>query len=156
MADETYVVERSIVINAPARSIYELVADFREWRDWSPWEGLDPDLQRTYSGSESGVGAAYEWSGNRKAGKGSMTITEGIEPSHVRLDLVFEKPFKARNDMVLAVQPEGSGSRVIWTMTGERTFMVKVMGLVKSMDKFIGPDFEKGLLRLKTVAESKR
>ena len=154
MADETYVVERSIVINAPAGRIYELVADFRQWRDWSPWEGLDPDLKRTYSGSESGVGARYQWSGNRKAGQGSMTITEGAEPSRVRLDLLFEKPFKARNDLVLAIQPEGSGSRVIWTMTGQRTFMVKVMGLVKSMDKFIGPDFEKGLLQLKSVAES--
>lgn len=154
MANESYVVERSLLINAPAGRIYELIADFRRWRDWSPWEGLDAELQRTYSGSESGTGAVYQWSGNRKAGQGSMAITEDIEPKRVRIDLLFEKPFKSRNDMVLAIQPEDSGSRVIWTMTGQRTFMVKVMGIVKSMDNFIGPDFEKGLLQLKSVAES--
>jgi len=154
MSDETYVVERSILINAPAERIYGQVVDFRKWRDWSPWEGIDPELERTYSGSEAGKGAVYQWSGNRKAGKGSMTITEDIEPSRVRIDLWFEKPFKARNDMVLAIQAEGTGSRVIWTLTGQRTFMVKVMGILKSMDKLVGPDFEKGLLQLKTVAES--
>jgi len=154
MTNETYVVERSILINAPAERIFEQVADFREWRQWSPWEGLDPELERTYSGPESGKGAIYQWSGNRKAGRGSMTITDVVQPSQVRIDLLFEKPFKARNDIVLAIQSEGSATRVIWTMTGQRTFMVKVMGLLKSMDEFVGPDFEKGLLQLKAVTES--
>ena len=31
--------------------------------------------------------------------------------------------------------------------------MTKVMGIFKSMDTFLGPDFEKGLARLKTTAE---
>lgn len=83
-----------------------------------------------------------------------MTITDVVQPSQVRIDLLFEKPFKARNDIVLAIQSEGSATRVIWTMTGQRTFMVKVMGLLKSMDEFVGPDFEKGLLQLKAVTES--
>lgn len=32
-------------------------------------------MQRSYSGSASGVGAAYAWEGNKKAGKGTMAIT---------------------------------------------------------------------------------
>jgi hypothetical protein len=32
--------------------------------------------------------------------------------------------------------------------------MTKVMGVFTSMDKLIGPDFEKGLTRLKADAES--
>ena len=31
--------------------------------------------------------------------------------------------------------------------------MTKVMGVVKSMDAFLGPDFEKGLARLKAATE---
>ena len=38
-------------------------------------------------------------------------------------------------------------------MIGPKTLMTRVMGLYKSMDKMIGPDFEKGLGQLKAIAE---
>lgn len=133
--------------------IFSLVADFRRWIEWSPWEGLDPDLLRTYSGAASGPGASYGWSGNRKAGQGQMTILEVVEPSSITVDLRFDKPFKARNDMSFDIQNVGSGSEVRWAMTGQKTFVTKVMGIFKSMDAMVGPDFEKGLSQLKDVAE---
>jgi uncharacterized protein YndB with AHSA1/START domain len=154
MADDSYTVERSSTIDAPPARIFDLVADFHNWRQWSPWEELDPNLRRTYSGAESGTGAVYGWSGNRRAGQGRMEITDATEPSRVAIDLVFEKPWKARNETVFTIQPEGSGSRVNWWMTGQKTFMTKVIGIFKSMDQFVGPDFEKGLARLKATAEN--
>ena len=153
MADDTYSVERSLTIDAPAASIYDQIVNFHHWTGWSPWEGVDPDLQRTYSGSESGTGAVYAWSGNRKAGQGRMEITGTTEPSRVQIDLAFEKPFRSRSDTVFTIQPEGSGSRVTWLMTGRKTFMTRLMGIFTSMDKLIGPDFEKGLADLKSTAE---
>jgi len=40
-------------------------------------------------------------------------------------------------------------------MTGANTFMIKVMGLFgRGMDKMVGPDFEKGLAKLKQVVEA--
>ncbi|MGH8968497.1 MAG: SRPBCC family protein [Actinomycetes bacterium] len=153
MAEDTYTVERSATIDAPPARIYEQIADFHNWTNWSPWEGLDPALQRTYSGAESCTGAVYGWSGNRKAGQGRMEITDVTEPSRLQIDLVFEKPWKARNDTWFTIAPEGPGSRVTWTMTGKKTFMTKAMGIFKSMDKLIGPDFEKGLAGLKATTE---
>ncbi len=41
-----------------------------------------------------------------------------------------------------------------WTMEGPKTFMTRIMGIFTSMEKVIGPDFERGLARLKQVAES--
>lgn len=152
MAD-TYSVERSVRIDAPPMRVYDQIANFHNWTSWSPWEDIDPGLHRHYSGAESGTGAVYAWSGNRKAGQGRMAITDSTEPGRVQIDLVFEKPWKARNDTVFTIAPDGSGSRVTWSMTGKKTLMTKVMGLFKSMDKFLGPDFEKGLARLKTTAE---
>jgi uncharacterized protein YndB with AHSA1/START domain len=153
MADDTYTVQRSTTIEAPPERVFELIADFRNWTTWSPWEGIDPDMQRTYSGTESGVGAVYAWSGNRKAGRGRMQITDATEPRSVRIDLEFEKPWKARNDTLFTIDSEGTASRVTWSMTGRKTLMTKVMGLFTSMDKLVGPDFEKGLARLKTAVE---
>jgi uncharacterized protein YndB with AHSA1/START domain len=92
MADDTYTVERWVAIDAPPERVYEQIADFRNWTTWSPWEGLDPELKRTYAGAESGTGAVYSWSGNRKAGQGRMEIIGAREPSRVDIDLLFEKP----------------------------------------------------------------
>lgn len=154
MADDTFTVERSAHVDAPPARVYGQVADFHSWRSWSPWEDLDPDMRRSHSGAGSGTGAVYAWSGNRKAGQGRMEITEATEPSRVEIDLVFEKPWKAHNTTVFAIVPDGTGSRVTWTLTGPKTFMTKVMGLFKSMDAMVGPDFERGLARLKSTAET--
>jgi hypothetical protein len=153
MADDTYTVERSVTIYASPANIYGQIANFRNWTSWSPWEGVDPDLKRTYSGAESGTGAVYGWSGNRKAGQGRMEITDTTDPSRVQIDLVFEKPWKSRNDTIFTIEQVGSESRVTWLMTGRKSFMTKVMGIFKSMDKLLGPDFERGLAELKATAE---
>lgn len=153
MTDETFTVQRSASIDAPPARIYDQIADFHNWTTWSPWENLDPELKRTHSGASSGAGAAYAWSGNRKVGQGRMEITGVTEPSMVQIDLVFEKPWKAQSDTVFSIEPEGSGSRVTWSMTSRKTLMTKAMGIFKSMDKMVGPDFEKGLAQLKATTE---
>ncbi|MDQ1535711.1 MAG: hypothetical protein QOE58_104 [Actinomycetota bacterium] len=153
MAKDTYTVERSVTIDAPLERIYEQLADFHNWVNWSPWEDLDPDIKRTYSGAEVGTGSVYVWSGNRKAGQGRMQITEASEPSKVLVEVAFEKPFKGENDITLTVLQDGPQARVTWVMTGKNSAITKMMGVFKSMDKVIGPDFERGLARLKAFTE---
>lgn len=153
---DTYTVERVAVISAPPRRVYQEVADFHRWTSWSPWEELDPQLERRYSGAGAGTGAVYSWKGNRKAGQGTMRITRADEPTLVHIDLRFDRPWKAHNDTWFTFAPEGAdgqATRVTWTMTGAKTLLTRVMGLVMPMDRLIGKDFEKGLARLKDVAE---
>lgn len=152
--DSYYTVERSKEIDAAPARVFALIADLHEWTHWSPWEDLDPDLRRSYSGAATGVGAVYAWSGNRKAGQGRMEITEATEPSTVRVDLLFEKPFRSRSNIVFTIRPQGDGTFVTWCMNGKNTLMTRLMGIFKSMDAMVGPDFEKGLARLQTVAEA--
>lgn len=148
-----YTVTRSATIDAPAERIRALVNDFHAWRQWSPWEDLDPGMQRTYSGAERSVGAGYAWEGNRKAGKGSMTIT-GDAPERVDVDLHFDRPFPADNTFAFHLTPAGDSTAVEWRMDGEMGVVTRLFSLVRSMDSLVGPDFEKGLARLKRVAES--
>jgi hypothetical protein len=149
----TYTVERTEHIDAPLDVVREGIVDLHRWEAWSPWEDLDPGLRRTYGGAASGVGAWYEWEGNRKAGTGRMEII-GAESSTVRIDLQFLRPFKSHSNTVFELQPDGDGTLVTWRLVGPKTVMTKVMGLFTSMDKMIGPDFEKGLARLKADAEA--
>ena len=154
MADkDTFSIERSTTIDAPAAGIFDRLVDFHRWGEWSPWEDIDPDMTRTFSGAESGVGAVYEWSGDRKAGAGRMEVLEADAPSTTAIDLQFLKPFKAHNQIRFTLTEDGGSTAVTWTMTGPKTFMTKVMGIFKSMDAMVGPDFEKGLAQLKAAAE---
>jgi uncharacterized protein YndB with AHSA1/START domain len=151
MAD--FEVKRSATVNAPRERVHGLIDDFHQWRQWSPWEDLDPDLKREYSGAESGAGSHYAWEGNRKAGKGQMEMVDST-PERVGVKLTFEKPFKASNDVAFELAPAGDGTEVTWRMTGEHKGLAGVFGRVMGMDRLVGKDFEKGLARLKTAAES--
>jgi len=144
----TFEVTRSAVIPAPAEDIFPLVNSFREWTKWSPWESVDPAMERSYSGTESGVGAKYAWSGNRKAGSGTMEIVDTAEPRNIKIRLEFTKPFKAVNPTSFTFTPSGDGTLVTWTMTGENKGIGKVFALFMNMDKMVGADFEKGLASL--------
>jgi hypothetical protein len=149
----SYSVARTVTVKAPASRVHELVNDFHRWTAWSPWEDLDPELERSYSGPDEGVGAHYAWKGNRKAGAGSMEIT-GSSAAEIVVALEFLKPFKSTSTTVFSFTPSGEATEVTWQMTGDQKGLMAVFGKVMSMDKLIGPDFEKGLGRLKTAAES--
>lgn len=150
----TFRVSRSVTIAAPADIPFGYVNDFHRWTRWSPWEKVDPNLQRSYAGSESGVGAAYHWNGNSKAGQGSMVITESIPAQRIAIDLAFEKPFKARNVTEFTFAQAPGGVDVTWVMSGTNTTMGKAMSLVMNMDKMIGGSFDEGLGNLKAACEA--
>lgn len=146
-------VERSALVNAPPEKIYAQVANFHNWMDWSPWEGLDPDLKRTYAGSAEGLGAIYSWEGNKKVGAGRMELTRADPRTGVSLKLDFFRPFKANNLTDISFAPEGKATRVNWAMYGPQPFIGRLMTTFVSMDKMVGNDFEKGLAKLKSVSE---
>ncbi len=149
----TFSVRRSITIQAPPQKILPLVHDFRNWVQWSPWEKLDPAMQKTYGGPTSGVGHTYAWEGNKKVGSGRMEITEVVPASKVVLKLDFLAPFEAHNMTEIAFVPRGDQTDVTWNMYGPNTFMTKVMQVFMSMDRMVGKDFESGLAAMKVAAE---
>ncbi len=144
---------RSTSITAPPERIHALVNDFHEWPKWSPWEGHDPQMARHYSGAGSGVGAVYAWKGNRHAGEGRMEMLES-GADHLAVDLDFSAPMRAHNRIDFTLTPVGTGTEVEWAMTGPQNFVMGLMSRFWSMDKMLGPDFERGLAQLKAAAES--
>lgn len=147
-------VQRSARIAAAPERVYAQLADFRAWAAWSPWEGKDPAMKRTYSGAASGVGAVYAWEGNKEVGTGRMEITEAKEPTLVTIRLEFVRPWQATNTAQFHLAPDGEGTRVTWTMTGQADLMMKVFGLFVDMDAKVGRDFEAGLARLGDAART--
>jgi hypothetical protein len=149
---DTFRVQRSTSIKAPPEKIAGVLSDFRAWGGWSPWEKVDPKMQRTYSGEPKGKGAKYAWVGNSEVGEGSMTITEA-QPSRVALDLDFVKPFEGHNKVVFSLAAKGDATEVIWDMQGPSPYITKVIQVFCDMDGMIGKQFEAGLADLKAITE---
>ena len=149
---DTFSVSRSIAINAKAETVHGFINDFNQWSIWSPWEKLDPEMKRTFSGPTSGPGAVYEWQGNSKVGKGRMEILEA-SADHVGIALSFEKPFRADNIAEFSLAPAAGATDVTWSMRGPRPFASKLIGIFINMDNLVGRDFERGLQNLKSVSE---
>ena len=147
-------VSRAADFNAAPSKVFENINDFHKWSAWSPWEKMDPHLQRSFSGATSGVGAKYAWVGNKKVGEGSMEITHSEASQRMQLDLHFLKPFKADNVTEFTLVPKGNQTNLHWEMRGKKPFVMRVMGVFFNMDKIVGADFEKGLAGLKTIVES--
>jgi hypothetical protein len=150
-----FTIKRTTVAAAPPSVPFALVNDFHQWPGWSPWDKMDPALKRTYTGNASGVGAVYEWSGNKKVGEGRMTILESRAESFIRIKLEFIKPFTATNIAEFEFQPEAGGTRITWSMHGTRNFMFKAFSLLMDMEKMVGPDFERGLAAMKALSEKR-
>lgn len=151
MTDYT-LVERSRLIEASPQQIMAEVLDFRAWQRWSAWEQLDPVLHREYSGAQSGPGARYAWSGNKKAGTGSMQIDAATD-STVDITVNFIKPFKSTNLSRFELSEQADATMVTWQMKSPKTLMTRIAGLFMNFDTMIGADMDKGLAGLAAVVE---
>ncbi len=151
----TYRVERTLVVKAPAEALYGQVVDFRKWPAWSPWANLDPAMKTDFTGPDAAPGSVYHWKGNDKVGEGRMTIT-GVKPDQVvDIKLEFIKPWEQVSQTEFTFVPDGAGTRVTWSMSGDQDFVGKLFSVFMNMDKMVGPDFEKGLASLQRIAEGK-
>ena len=149
---DSFRIERSINIKAPPEKIFPLIIDFHHMNTWSAWDKVDPVMQRSFTGAESGKGAMYAWHGNKEIGQGSMEILEATASSKVLIKIDFYKPFEAHN-VEFTLLPHGEATTVSHAMYGSSPYLSKLMSLVFSMDKMVGSKFEEGLASLKAAAE---
>jgi hypothetical protein len=144
-------VERSATLSAPAITLFEQVNDHRKFAVWNPFMKFDPNVKNTYSGPDSGVGAACSWDGNNKIGAGSATIIESKPGELVRQRMDWLRPMKGTSTVEFTFKPAGEKTVVTWAMYGKNGFMGKLVSLFINCEKMVGPQFEQGLAELGKV-----
>lgn len=144
-------VERSIMINAPAKVVFDQINTLKNWKSWSYWDNIDPAMKSEYSGPESGIGSKHSWeSKDENVGKGSLTIIAS-KPDSVITELSFEGMGTSIGGWIIK---DTTGGVIVTTyMNMEMGLFGRIFpGLM--MDNFLGGDFEKSLAGLKKHAES--
>ena len=150
---DVFEVQRSVSIKAPPEKIFPLINDLRAFNRWSPYETKDPDMKRTYSGAERGLGAIYEWNGNKNVGAGRIAIAKSSPSSNVTLELDMFSPIEAHNLVEFTLVPQGESTKVTWAMQGKVPYIAKIVHVFLNMDRMVGDDFSAGLANLKSIAE---
>lgn len=150
---DSFRIERSIHIQATAEKIFPLLNDFHAWEAWSPWEKIDPKVQRIYKGTANGIGAIYEWKGNRNIGQGRLEIIEAEPPTKLVMKIDFITPFEAHNRVEFTLASKDGITQLTQAMYGPSPFISKLMGLFCNMEKMVGHKQEEGLTSIKSIAE---
>ncbi|MEB8329420.1 SRPBCC family protein [Flavobacteriaceae bacterium KMM 6897] len=148
-----YDVSRSIEINRPKAEVFEYLKYLKNQQKWSSWDKKEPDMEKSFTGTDGEVGAISYWKG-KKVGEGEQEITNIVEGERMEGELRFMKPFKSTSDCYLiAEEISPKGTKVIWGFKGENAFPMTIMALFMNMDKMVGKDFEEGLQDLKVLLE---
>ncbi|MEM9219552.1 MAG: SRPBCC family protein [Cyanobacteria bacterium P01_F01_bin.150] len=158
-------VERDIIINAPPAEVYELISDFKQWGQWSPWARLDPEVELAISGS--GLGQTMMWaSDNPQVGSGQQEIIELERDRQLKTHIEFDGQGVANATFELTAalnETDGvvtKGTKVVWsldsTVNDKAPFFFKPInnyfGLL--LDSLVGKDYETGLANIKQIAEN--
>ena len=150
MLSNEYTVVRSIVIDASPNAIHTYTNDLKQWPKWTPWQD-NASTVTTYGDISEGVGAVQLWTGEQ--GRGSLNITASSADTGVEYDLIFDD-VAVKTSGSLHYTLQDNGTVITWTMNGSLPYPVVGSYLALMMDSKMGQDFERGLVRLKTLAEA--
>lgn len=150
-----FTMTRTGVINAPAEKIYPFLTQFKLGEQWSPFDTPEMKLKKTFSGEDGTVGAKMTFESDEQ-GTGELTILKLVPNQAADINLHMIKPFDAENLIQYSLQPEGTGTKFTWTMSGKMNFLAKAFSLFMDCEKMLGPEFEKGIASLKRVVEAQK
>ena len=146
--------ERSGLIQAPPEKIFPYLSDFKKGGQWSPYEQMDPNMKKTYTGTDGQVGAVMEFDGNKDAGSGKLEILNIIPNQSVDIKLTMIKPFHAENLIQYTLTPEAGETRFTWAMSGDGGFMGKLINVFIDCEAMVAGQFSVGIENLQKVVES--
>lgn len=144
-------VERSVHIDKPPAEVFAVLDSFQRFNEWSPWFEMDPNAQYSYAGPAAGVGARMSWVGSPAVGSGSQEIQVSEAPRRIVNALDFGSS-QATGTYTLSA--DGQGTQLVWSLDSEHGYnpINRWFGAL-FLDRMVGPDFDKGLAKLKALLE---
>lgn len=147
-----YKIERSVIVNAPEKSIFPHIADLKKWQNWGVWFKRDLNITIEYVGEKGVVGMKSIWVGE-VMGEGEIEII-ALESNHRLIYTVRLADASKTSTGEFVLTKVESGTQVVWMEYGNVGYNPIHRYVAFFMDYSIGHDFELGLDNLKLVAES--
>ena len=144
----TWAIERSTVMQAPAARVFDLLTHLDRWEEWTPW----PSMELVRSGPAFGVGAQMSWD-DPFAGDGVFRIVTS-EPNSLLSYRVSVQGGAITTNGALRLEERDGVTHVQWRETGDFGWNPLMGYAALTMNRTQGTELERGLARLKSVAET--
>lgn len=150
-----YAVEREITINKPKQEVFDYVKLLKNQDHYSKWATMDPNMKKTYRGTDGIVGFVSAWDSKiDSVGVGEQEIKKIVEGERIDFELRFIKPFEATEPAYMITEAASENqTKVKWGFSGHMDYPMNLMMLFMDFEKMIGDDLQTGLNNLKTVLE---
>ncbi len=143
-------VERSVTIAARPEQVFAHLGDLNRWSGWTFWNATtDPTSTWRFEG-KPGAGQTMSWEG-KTMGRGTITLTSATPQSGVAYRSVIEH-FDGTGEISLGATV--GATTVTWVDRGDVGWNLPARFFVKSIETTLGPEFGKGLDRLKVLVET--
>jgi hypothetical protein len=148
-------VERSLVIQATPKTLFEQAYFFENWRNWSPWFARDTQAAIQISPPFArGLGATYTWdSAKKELGKGQITVLDTLSHEKIQYQILLDNRTEIGAQFKLKAQ-DSLKTQATWLLEMDHGLspISRWFGLIAPY--FIAPDYEQSLQNLaKTTAE---
>jgi len=152
-----YEVEREITINKPKEEVFDYVKFLKNQDNYSKWATMDPEMKKTYRGTDGTVGFVSAWkSDNKDVGKGEQEIMKITEGKRIDFELRFFEPFESTEPAYMTTESVSENqTKVKRGFSGHMDYPMNIMMLFMDFEKMIGDDLDTGLKNLKSVLEAK-
>ncbi|CAN5207866.1 hypothetical protein BH09BAC1_BH09BAC1_03770 [soil metagenome] len=151
-----YTVKRDIIINAPKHIVFDYIRFLKNQDYYNKWVMTDPNMKKSFTGTDGTVGFVYGWNGNKEAGEGELILMGITEGERVDQEIRFVRPMEAIAQANLVTTSIGENqTKVEWLMSSEMKYPFNAALLVMDMDKILGKDLQISLGYLKDILENK-
>lgn len=149
-----YSVEGEIIINRPKQEVFDYIKLIKNQDYYSKWVMTDPNMKKTFTGTDGNVGFIYAWNGNKQAGEGEQEITGLAEGERVTTEIRFLRPFKAVGHTYMNTEAASDHStKVTWGFSGKSNYPINLMTAM--MKSTLRKDISTSLGNLKKILEPK-
>jgi hypothetical protein len=147
-----YKVQRDVVIQAPRQKVFDYVKQLKNQDYYNKWVMVDPEMKRTFKGTDGTIGFIYGWNGNKKAGEGEQKITAISEGHSIETEIRFVRPFPGVSFARLTTESVSDHeTKVTWSNASTMKYPMNIM--LGMIEKMLAKDMDTSLMNLKRILE---
>ena len=153
--DNDYNVENEILIQQPKAVVFDYVKSLRNQDKFSKWANIDPNIKKSYSGTDRTAGFVSAWeSDHPEVGKGEQEIIKITEGQRIDFEFRFFEPFAGvYSGYMITEAVSAAETKVRWGFDGRMDYPFNLMLLTSSFQNTMKKDFGIGLQNLKEQLE---
>jgi hypothetical protein len=147
-----YQVQEEVVVNQPKTAVFNYVKFAKNHDHFNKWIMQDPQIKKSYRGTDGTAGFVYAWNSEGEAGQGEQETKNIAEGERVDFNIHFIRPMEADATMYFTTNAvAASQTKVQWTMNGRSPYPLNIMNLF--IPGMLGKDMMASLTTLKSVLE---